>query len=108
LWKSAIAAGKRVEEADLPFEKHMAHSMMPKLAGLYKRQGRYDEAEPLLKAALDYEERKSKTKSPIYDQIAASLAEVYRAQNRNAEADATLKSIPEDRRKFYCSTGTAC
>ena len=61
------------------------------LATLYKSQGRYAEAEPLLKRALAIRERALGLDHPDVGLAHNNLAELYRQQGRYAEAEPLLK-----------------
>ncbi len=57
------------------------------LASLYNSQGRYADAEPLLKRALTIQERALGPAHPDVAQSLNNLAELYRAQGRYADAE---------------------
>lgn len=62
------------------------------LASLYQSQGRYLEAEPLLKKAIKFAR---KQKQPIRAVSQSELALLYQTQGRNAEAEQLLKEALE-------------
>ncbi|MFM7425444.1 MAG: tetratricopeptide repeat protein [Elainella sp.] len=71
-------------DLDLPLD--LATSLN-NLAGLYRAQGRYAEAEPLLLRALDITEQQLGAGHPHVARGLNNLAELYRAQGRYAEAE---------------------
>jgi CHAT domain-containing protein/tetratricopeptide (TPR) repeat protein len=78
-------------EKTLGSEHHEVATAVNSLGYLYYSQGRYAEAEPLLKRALAILE---KTLGPEHPKVATSLdniAALYRAQGRDAEAEPLLK-----------------
>lgn len=76
------------EEAPAPAAKPEAVSMkkMEKLAIQYKKEGKYAEAEPLLKKVLEMKTAKYGPEDPFTGATAISLAEVYKKQNKLDEA----------------------
>ena len=60
---------------------------MNNLAALYHAQGRYGEAEPLLKRALDGRERVLGKEHPDTLQSVNNVATLYYAQGRYGEAE---------------------
>ena len=69
------------------------------LAELYYSQGRYSEAEPLFKQALDLRKRTLAENHPLVASSLNSLAELYRRQGRYSEAEPLLKQALELRKR---------
>ena len=65
------------------------------LAALYQRQGRYSEAEPLYKRALEARERVLGPEHPDTLVSVNNLAALYQAQGRYSEAEPLLKRALE-------------
>jgi len=57
------------------------------MAALYKAQGRYTEAEPLYKRSLAIREKALGLDHPAVAQSLNNLSLLYRATNRNSEAE---------------------
>ena len=62
-------------------------SLLGTLAQLYARQGRYEEAEPLLKQALETSERHLGPKHLITRDLLLALTRFYDKQGRHKEAE---------------------
>jgi tetratricopeptide (TPR) repeat protein len=58
---------------------------------LYRAQGRYGEAEPLYKKALEILEKKLGSRHPSTVTVSKNFAALLRAQGHADEADALLK-----------------
>jgi hypothetical protein len=82
-----------IDEKALPADHPDLATRYSNLAGLYQAQGRYGEAEPLFRKALEIQARKLGPNHP--DTIATSkgLADLLRTQGRSEEADALLKGM---------------
>jgi tetratricopeptide (TPR) repeat protein len=85
--KREIAAA---EAARGPMHPDVASKMVD-LAGLYRAQGRYGEAEGLYNRALTIQQKALGPKHPDVIRTTRELAEVYRAEGRAKEADALLR-----------------
>ena len=92
-WVKALELAELVAGSENPFTVVFLNN----LAGLYRVQGRYAEAEPLYKRMLAIIE-KAPEGGPEHSSFANglnSLAELYRAQGRYAEAEPLYKrSLP--------------
>jgi tetratricopeptide (TPR) repeat protein len=73
--------------------------VLDSLAELYRVQGRYTEAEPLFKRALEVREKALPAGHPGIAQSLNNLAELYRAQGRLSEAEPLFKRALEMREK---------
>ena len=84
--KRAIAA----DEAKLGSAHPTVAGKLVDLAGLYRADGRYADAEALCTRALAIQQRAVGAKDPATVRTLKELALVYRAQGRNVEADEML------------------
>jgi len=71
------------------------------LAGLYESTGRYADAEPLYKRALEIREKIRGSEHPDTAIVLRVLAELYRVTGRHAEAEPLYKRALEIREKAY-------
>jgi tetratricopeptide (TPR) repeat protein len=69
------------------------------LAELYRSQGRYDEAEPMYKRALEIYEKALETDHPDVATFLENMSFLYKKLNRNAEAEQCIKRAQEIRSK---------
>ena len=88
-YEDAVSEGE-----DEPDELRLAESLNG-LGVTYREQGRYTEAEPLLKRALSIKENTLDAAHPDVVQSLNNLARLYLDQGRTIEADRLLKR-PED------------
>uniref|UniRef100_UPI000A752B74 tetratricopeptide repeat protein n=1 Tax=Geitlerinema sp. PCC 9228 TaxID=111611 RepID=UPI000A752B74 len=65
------------------------------LAGLYQSQGRYEEAEPLYRQALEMRKRLLGEQHPDVATSLNNLAELYRSQGRYDEAEPLYRQALE-------------
>jgi tetratricopeptide (TPR) repeat protein len=86
------------QELDVELE---LSSSLSYLAGLYKSQGRYSEAEPLYLQALEIGRRSLPEDHPSLPNYLNNLAEIYRNQGRYSEAEPLyLQALEIDRRSL--------
>jgi tetratricopeptide (TPR) repeat protein len=81
------------EEAALVAVHPTVAQKMVELAGLYRTDGRYDEAEALCKRALAIQQRGLPANDPAIGRTIKELALIYGAQGRTEEANELLKRI---------------
>ena len=81
------------EEAGLLAAHPAVAQKMVELAGLYRTDGRYDEAEALCKRALAIQQRGLPANDPAIGRTIKELALIYGAQGRTEEANELLKRI---------------
>ena len=83
---------RKIVEGALGFEHPVVVGSLSNLAELYRTQGKYEQAEPLFKRALDISEKIS---GPMQQQFIAgslsNLADIYRAQGKYAQAESLFK-----------------
>ena len=84
--ESAIAAEEAAHGRSTPA---VARELVD-LAGLFRADGRYAEAQALCERALIIEDQALGPKNPETIRTAKELAAIYRAQGRNKDADAIL------------------
>jgi tetratricopeptide (TPR) repeat protein len=84
LESQALAQAKASDASDLA-------RLLGHLAFIYRIQGRYTEAEPLCKQALEIRERKLGPDSPRVGHSLSHLALLYRLEARYAEAESLYK-----------------
>ena len=82
-WKSV--------KAQLGAEHPSTAMSLNNLAGLYRNQGKYAEAEPLYERALSIRERQLGGEHPDTATSLNDLAGLYRSQGKYAEAEALYK-----------------
>ena len=80
-----------IRESQLGADHPDTAASLNDLAGLYYAQGRYSEAEPLLKRSLAIRESQLGTDHPHTAQGLNNLAALYESQGRYSEAEPLLK-----------------